>query len=126
MGRPPDLIHLDPFTARHAGIYLGQPLLFFSPAVPPHEKGVSKRRKARRRDVPTNVELFLFFLSLYRLPPLFPFRVASRRIDPRITKKRVYNLCMELLIDSSHRFNDRFTRYKEFLSRSSPRFLAVH
>lgn len=127
VGRPPDLIHLDPFTARHGAIYLGQPLLFFSPmpaAVSPHEKGVSKRRKARRRDVPTNVQLFLFF-SLPPPPP-FAFRVASRRIDPRITKKRVYNLCMELLIDSPHRFNDRFTRYKEFLSRSSPRFLAVY
>lgn len=65
-----------------------------------------------------------FFLS--PSPPPFAFRVASRRIDPRITKKRVYNLCMELLIDSPHRFNDRFTRYKEFLSRSSPRFLAVY
>lgn len=65
-----------------------------------------------------------FFLS--PSPSPFAFRVASRRIDPRITKKRVYNLCMELLIDSPHRFNDRFTRYKEFLSRSSPRFLAVY
>lgn len=106
--------------SRLAPWYLSGPTtVIFSPmhAVSPH--GKKEFRKPRRRDVPTNYFFlfFPFFSPFFSpLPPLPSPALSSRRIDPRITKKRWYNLCMELLIDSPHRFNDRFARYKEILS----------
>lgn len=106
--------------SRLAPCYLSGPTtVIFSPmhAVSPH--GKKEFRKPRRRDVPTNYFLLFFFFPsppfFFFLPLPCPFESLPAELIPAL-QRNGYNLCMELLIDSPHRFNDRFARYKEILS----------